>query len=61
MTECEKYQEMISAMLDGELAESGQEELRRHMDGCPECRNMYEAFAAVSGTMRSDGNSRASP
>lgn len=54
MKDCEKYQEMISAMLDGELNDNESAQLRQHMAGCPQCRAMYEAFAAVSGVVAED-------
>ena len=47
MTDCEKYQELLSAMLDGELTEAEQRALEAHLAECPDCRAMYEAFAAV--------------
>lgn len=47
MNECERFEEMISALLDGELSAEEEAEVRAHMEHCPECRAMYEAFAAV--------------
>lgn len=47
MNECERFEEMISALLDGELSAGEEAEVRAHMEHCPECRAMYEAFAAV--------------
>ena len=49
MDKCEKYREMISAMLDGELSEADRAALHAHMESCPECRGVYDAFAAVMG------------
>ena len=54
MTECEKYQELISAMLDGELTESEQAQVEAHIKDCDECRAMYEVFAAVGGVLATD-------
>ena len=51
MTDCEKYQELISAMLDGELTDAERAEVEAHVRDCDECRAMYEAFSAVSGAM----------
>jgi len=48
MRSCEEYQELISAMLDGELTESELAEITAHVADCPACKAMYEAFAAVS-------------
>ena len=49
MRTCAEYQELISAMLDGELTAEEKAEVEAHIAGCPECAAMYEAFAAVSG------------
>ena len=51
MTECEKHQEQISALLDGELTDAERAEVEAHIAVCGECRAMYEAFAAVSGAL----------
>ena len=48
MISCEKNQEMISAMLDGELSESEKHTVEMHIANCPECAAMYEDFAALS-------------
>ena len=48
MNECERFQEMISALLDGELSAEEEAELRAHMAECPDCAAMAAAFAAVS-------------
>ena len=47
MSDCERFGAMISALLDGELSEAEEAEVRAHMAECAECRAMYEAFAAV--------------
>ena len=44
-------QELISRMLDEELSAEEQAALAKHLESCPECRAMYEAFAAVSGAL----------
>lgn len=49
MNECEKYREMISAMLDGELDAAGSEQLVAHLSLCAECRELYELLSSVSG------------
>lgn len=48
MSECDKYQEMISQMLDGELPEPHKTELVKHLGYCPDCRRVYDAFSAIS-------------
>lgn len=54
MRGCDKYQELISAMLDGELEEAAAAELHAHMQHCDDCRSLYEAFADVSAAMQED-------
>lgn len=49
MNECEKYQEMISAMLDRELGPAESEQLIEHMSSCARCREFYELLSAVTG------------
>ncbi len=51
MTDCEKIQEMISAMLDGELSESEEQTVEAHIAECPECAAMYADFAAISAEL----------
>ena len=52
MNVCERYEELISALLDGELSAEEEAEVRAHMADCPDCRAMYEAFAAVGEALR---------
>lgn len=54
MENCALMQEMISRMLDEELSAGEQAALAEHLAICPECRALYQAFAAVSGTLRND-------
>ena len=49
MSDCLKIQEMISAMLDGELSESDRDAIEKHIASCPECAAMYDDFTALSG------------
>lgn len=49
MDKCAKYQGMISALLDDELSAAEREALHAHMQDCPDCRRMYDAFAAIAG------------
>ena len=51
MNYCEKIQEMISAMLDGEISERDRAVIEAHIASCPECAAMYEDFAALSGEL----------
>ena len=52
MSGCERWEQMISALLDGELSPEEETELRAHMAACPDCAAMYEAFAAVGAAVR---------
>lgn len=54
MTNCEKNQELISRMIDGDLTGAEQSELREHIAVCPECQRLYDAFSAVSGLISDD-------
>ena len=54
MSACDKYQEMISALLDGELTEEEQTQVRAHIASCAECRAMYEAFSALNAAVSAD-------
>jgi len=46
--ECNKYHEMISCMTDRELPAHEAAKLHAHIDTCPECRLVYEAFSGIS-------------
>lgn len=48
MTDCDKYIELISSLADGELSAEQEAELRAHIDVCPDCRRVYNAFTAIS-------------
>lgn len=50
MKSCEKYIELISACIDGEISDADRSELEIHLEFCPECRKIAEAFAAISGS-----------
>ena len=52
MTDCEKIQELISEMLDGELIASQHEAIEQHIASCPECAAMYADFAALGDGIR---------
>lgn len=51
MANCEKYTEMMSTMVDGELPEAEEAELRTHLEGCAECRRVYDAFSSISSAL----------
>lgn len=54
MTDCEKYMELMSAMLDGELSDEQEAELRTHIDKCEDCRRVYNAFKGISGALNEE-------
>lgn len=51
MNDCSKYINMISAMTDGELSAGEELQLHAHMESCPDCRRVYDAFSAISDAM----------
>lgn len=51
MNVCERYELMISALLDGELDEREKTELSAHIAGCGRCTALAAAFAASSGAL----------
>ena len=53
MKDCEYYREKISCLMDGELSPEETAGLEAHIEGCPECRALYEAFTAVSAATKS--------
>lgn len=50
MKNCEYYEELIGAALDGEITAEEGKELRAHLESCEACRSFYEAMQAISGT-----------
>lgn len=44
---CDKYLELLSARLDGELTESEERELEAHLESCPACRAAGAQLAAL--------------
>ena len=53
MPDCEKYFDLISAYIDGELTASEEAELQTHLASCSHCRAVYDALAGLSGQLRS--------
>lgn len=53
MENCSKYQERISALLDGMLPEEERLELLEHMANCPACQAYFDDQTAIHNAMTS--------
>lgn len=51
MSSCEYYQELISRMVDEELSAEEQAVLAPHLEHCPDCAALYQAFQRISGVI----------
>lgn len=51
MDGCKMYIDMISSLVDGELPAEQESRLRAHMEHCPDCRRVYDAFMGISGAL----------
>ena len=56
MSDCERYEALISELLDGELSAEEETEVREHMAHCAACAAMYEAFSAAGEALRADAS-----
>lgn len=54
MNSCEYYQELISRMIDDELSAEESAVLAQHLESCPECSAMYQAFSGISQAIAED-------
>ena len=52
MSTCDKYRELMSAALDGELSEQQRAELEAHIASCGDCAAVFAAFSSISGELR---------
>jgi len=52
---CEEYQVWISALLDGELSEDEQMELREHMAACQDCQQYFDDLSVIHAAL-TDGD-----
>ena len=48
---CDRYQELLSASLDGELTEAEDSLLRAHLRECPACRRKAHRMREVDGRL----------
>ncbi len=49
---CDRARAQISALLDAELSELEEAELRLHLDGCAACRTYHRGAVSISGSLR---------
>jgi anti-sigma factor RsiW len=49
---CDHAQAQVSALLDGELSELEEADLRLHLDGCAACRAYHAGAVSISGSLR---------
>lgn len=45
MNNCEKYEELISCLIDNELSDEDRIDLMLHIENCPSCREYYETIS----------------
>ena len=48
MTGCDKFNELISAAIDGEVTPDEEKELILHMEACSECRSLFSSLRVLS-------------
>jgi anti-sigma factor RsiW len=49
---CDRARAQISALLDAELSELEEADLRLHLDGCAACRTYHAGAVSISGSLR---------
>lgn len=49
---CERARAQVSSLLDGELSELEEADLRLHLDGCAACRAYHTGAASISKSLR---------
>ncbi len=49
---CDRARAQVSALLDGELSELEEADLRQHLDGCAACRTYHSGAESISGSLR---------
>lgn len=54
MSSCDKYQELISRMVDGDLSPEEKHDLADHVETCPSCSALFQAFFAISKQIGED-------
>ena len=61
MTACEKYEDQLEALHDGELSGVARWRVERHVEGCARCRNEIEALRGLGTWLREDAEALPSP
>ena len=51
MNSCEKYEELISRLIDEDLTDEESSQLQQHMAECEECRKLYDYMFGISEAM----------
>ncbi|MEG1108652.1 MAG: zf-HC2 domain-containing protein [Oscillospiraceae bacterium] len=54
MDACNKYLEMISCLIDGELSDAESAELHAHIDHCDHCKKVFDAFSDISNSLEAE-------
>lgn len=54
MSSCEYYQELISRLVDEELSAGEQAVLVSHLEHCPDCAALVQAFQSISAVIAED-------
>ena len=54
MSSCEHYQELISRLVDDELSAEEQAVLVSHLEHCPDCAALVQAFQSISAVIAED-------
>lgn len=52
MSNCEKYEQAMSAYADGELSSEESRALKEHLAGCADCRSKAQAWQQTSQALR---------
>ena len=55
MDDCIEYMDMISAYVDGELSESGKQQLEAHIKTCANCCSILIAYRGISAAVDESG------
>ena len=51
MKDCLEYEELISALVDGEVSDKDRVRLKAHLETCPACAELFAAYRSMSKTV----------